>query len=126
MQDNEFAVYGHVYQTGRNGWATAGMGGNGQFNRLSALDWIADHKGPWRDRLTEDQDLGLRLLGCGWQGRQELRAIVDQQGLPRAATAVSPAHALVAGQPAGRLAGRARCGVRRSALPLAWSTSCTC
>ncbi len=81
MQHNEFAVYGHLFQTGRNGWATAGMGGNGQFNRLSALDWIADHKGPWRDRLTEDQDLGLRLLGCGLQGRQELRAIVDQQGL---------------------------------------------
>ena len=38
MQDVEFAVYGHLFQAGRNGWGTAGMGGNGQFNRLSALD----------------------------------------------------------------------------------------
>ena len=81
MQHNEFQVYGYLFQTGRNGWATAGMGGNGQFNRLSSLDWIADDRGPWRDKLTEDQDLGLRLIGCGLQGRQELRASVDQQGL---------------------------------------------
>ncbi len=58
------------------------MGGNGQFNRLSALDDIATGDGPWRDRLTEDQDLGLRLISRGWEGRQELRASVDQQGVP--------------------------------------------
>ena len=68
---------------GRNDWGTAGMGGNGQFNRLSALDAVADEHGPWRDRLTEDQDLGLRLLTEGWKGHQDLRATVDQQGLPR-------------------------------------------
>jgi cellulose synthase/poly-beta-1,6-N-acetylglucosamine synthase-like glycosyltransferase len=85
-QDVEFSVFGHLFQAGRNGWGTAGMGGNGQFNRLSALDDLADGAGPWRDRLTEDQDLGLRLLACGWQSRQDLRATVDQQGLrsPRA------------------------------------------
>jgi cellulose synthase/poly-beta-1,6-N-acetylglucosamine synthase-like glycosyltransferase len=82
MQDVEFSVYGFLYQAGRTGWGTAGMGGNGQFNRLSALDAVADHEGPWRDRLTEDQDLGLRLIGRGWLGRQELRGTVDQQGLP--------------------------------------------
>ena len=38
MQDVEFGVYGHLFQAGRNDWGTAGMGGNGQFNRLSALD----------------------------------------------------------------------------------------
>lgn len=81
MQDVEFSVYGALYQAGRNGWGTAGMGGNGQFNRLSALDSIADHRGPWRDRLTEDQDLGLRLIAAGWHGRQELRGAVHQQGL---------------------------------------------
>jgi len=81
-QDVEFSVYGHLYQAGRNGWGTAGMGGNGQFNRLAALDDIADAAGPWRNRLTEDQDLGLRLIARGWQGRQELRANVTQQGLP--------------------------------------------
>lgn len=82
MQDVEFSIYGHLFQAGRNAWGTAGMGGNGQFNRLSALDAAADHAGPWRDRLTEDQDLGLRLIGAGWLGHQELRAVVEQQGLP--------------------------------------------
>jgi 1,2-diacylglycerol 3-beta-glucosyltransferase len=86
LQDVEFSVYGHLYQAGRNAWGTAGMGGNGQFNRLRALDTIADHSGPWRDRLTEDQDLGLRLILAGWKSRQELRAVVDQQGL----TAIGP------------------------------------
>lgn len=83
MQDVEFGVYGSLFQMGRNDWGTAGMGGNGQCNRLSALDSVADEHGPWRDRLTEDQDLGLRLLTQGWKGRQDLRATVDQQGLPR-------------------------------------------
>jgi len=59
------------------------MGGNGQFNRLSALDQISDEEGPWHHRLTEDQDLGLRLLAAGWEGRQDLRASVDQQGLSK-------------------------------------------
>jgi 1,2-diacylglycerol 3-beta-glucosyltransferase len=83
MQDIEFGVYGHVYQAGRNRSGTAGMGGNGQFNRLSALDAIVTGGGPWRNRLTEDQDLGLRLLTAGWRSHQELRAVVEQQGVPR-------------------------------------------
>lgn len=83
MQDVEFGVYGHLFQAGRNDWGTAGMGGNGQFNRLSALDAVADAEGPWRDKLTEDQDLGLRLIAKGWKGRQDLRASVSQQGLSR-------------------------------------------
>jgi cellulose synthase/poly-beta-1,6-N-acetylglucosamine synthase-like glycosyltransferase len=83
MQDIEFSVYGHLFQAGRDDWGTAGMGGNGQYNRLSALDAVADAVGPWRDRLTEDQDLGLRLIVAGWKGRQELRSTVDQQGPPK-------------------------------------------
>ena len=83
MQDLEFSVYGYLFQAGRDHWGTAGMGGNGQFNRLSALDDLADNQGPWRHRLTEDQDLGLRLIAAGWLGRQDLRARVDQQGLSR-------------------------------------------
>jgi 1,2-diacylglycerol 3-beta-glucosyltransferase len=83
MQDIEFSVYGSVYQAGRNRTGTAGMGGNGQFNRLAALDAIAEGPGPWRNRLTEDQDLGLRLLAAGWKSRQEVRAVVEQQGVPR-------------------------------------------
>ena len=38
--------------------------------------------GPWRDRLTEDQDLGLRLIESGWHGVADARTTVDQQGLP--------------------------------------------
>jgi 1,2-diacylglycerol 3-beta-glucosyltransferase len=83
MQDVEFSVFASVYQAGRNSAGTAGMGGNGQFNRLSALDAIVEGDGPWRDRLTEDQDVGLRLLAAGWKSHQELRAIVEQQGVPR-------------------------------------------
>jgi cellulose synthase/poly-beta-1,6-N-acetylglucosamine synthase-like glycosyltransferase len=82
MQDVEFSIYGCLFQAGRNAWGTAGMGGNGQFNRLRALDDVIVGDGPWRDRLTEDQDLGLRLIAAGWAGRQDLRARVDQQGLP--------------------------------------------
>ncbi|HEX3239639.1 MAG TPA: glycosyltransferase family 2 protein [Solirubrobacterales bacterium] len=83
LQDVEFSVYGHLFQAGRDHWGTAGMGGNGQFNRLSALDTVANEEGPWRDKLTEDQDLGLRLIAAGWEGRQDLRAAVDQQGLSK-------------------------------------------
>ncbi len=81
MQDIEFSIYGALFQAGRNASGTAGMGGNGQFNRLLALDQVANGEGPWRDRLTEDQDLGLRLIAAGWHGRQELRGSVEQQGL---------------------------------------------
>lgn len=83
FQDVEFGVYGALFQSGRNAWGTAGMGGNGQFNRYSALKAVADETGPWRDKLTEDQDLGLRLISAGWLGRQSLRATVDQQGLSK-------------------------------------------
>jgi 1,2-diacylglycerol 3-beta-glucosyltransferase len=83
-QDVEFAIYGLLFQAGRTPWGTAGMGGNGQFNRLTALDSVADAKsgGPWRDKLTEDQDLGLRLIAAGWRGVAEAGTNVDQQGLP--------------------------------------------
>ena len=101
MQDVEFSVYASVYQAGRNHAGTAGMGGNGQFNRLSALDAIVEGDGPWRNRLTEDQDLGLRLLAAGWKSHQELRAVVEQQGVPRLRPLAAAAHALGAGQPAG-------------------------
>jgi cellulose synthase/poly-beta-1,6-N-acetylglucosamine synthase-like glycosyltransferase len=84
FQDVEFSVYGFLYQCGRSPAGIAGMGGNGQCNRLAALDAIADPEpgGPWRDRLTEDQDLGLRLIEAGWLCEQETRATVNQQGLP--------------------------------------------
>lgn len=105
FQDIEFSIYGRLFQAGRNGWGTPGMGGNGQYNRMSALssidtsidreaqqgpadsdpvvgDPLPPSLGPWRDRLTEDQDLGLRLVIAGWDMRHDNRANVNQQGLP--------------------------------------------
>ncbi len=80
-QDVEFSTFGLLFQAGRSGWGTANMGGNGQFNRLSALQSVSDGVGPWRDRLTEDQDLGVRLIQAGWIGRQENSVGIHQQGL---------------------------------------------
>lgn len=86
-QDIEFGVFGHVFQMGRMGWGTANMGGNGQFNRLSALNDVATtdsrgRLGPWREgRLTEDQDIGLRLIRAGWKGQQSTVVTIEQQGL---------------------------------------------
>lgn len=86
-QDVEFGVFGHVFQMGRMGWGTSNMGGNGQFNRLAALDDVATvdsrgQLGPWREgRLTEDQDIGLRMIRAGWKGRQSTRVTIHQQGL---------------------------------------------
>lgn len=80
-QDVEFSIFGHIYQLGRAAWGTANMGGNGQFNRLAALDDVAEAEGPWRHRLTEDQDVGLRLIAAGWRGSHEADSHVAQQGL---------------------------------------------
>lgn len=86
-QDLEFAVFGYVFQMGRMVWGTANMGGNGQFNRLQALNEITEvgpsgKRGPWREgRLTEDQDIGLRLIRAGWRGRQSTLVTIEQQGL---------------------------------------------
>lgn len=86
-QNLEFAVFGYVFQMGRMGWGTSNMGGNGQFNRLQALNEVAERgasgrSGPWREgRLTEDQDIGLRLIRAGWRGLQSTSVSIDQQGL---------------------------------------------
>ena len=81
-------MFGLVFQLGRTAWGTANMGGNGQFNRLSALDAVATAEGPWRHRLTEDQDIGLRLIAAGWRGHHEVGSYVSQQGL----TALRPLY----------------------------------
>lgn len=88
-QHIEFAITAHVFQLGRSRWGTANMGGNGQYVRLAALDDVVaeDHlpreidRGPWRDRLTEDQDIGIRLVRAGWRGAQTVLTAVEQQGV---------------------------------------------
>lgn len=80
-QDIEFSTFGLVFQAGRARLGTANMGGCGQFNRLTALASVATAQGPWRDTLTEDLDLGLRLIHAGWRGSHSNDAVIEQQGL---------------------------------------------
>ena len=81
MQGLEFQIFGGLFQVGRSRWGTAFLGGNGQFNRMTALESVADQEGPWSHYLTEDQELGLRCLEAGWRGEHEPATRVSQQGL---------------------------------------------
>lgn len=79
LQDMEFVTYTDVFQSARDGWGVAGLGGNGQFVRLAAhLDLAPE---PWTDGLTEDLEQGLRLICAGWRTRYCGDAAVHQQGL---------------------------------------------
>jgi cellulose synthase/poly-beta-1,6-N-acetylglucosamine synthase-like glycosyltransferase len=80
-QDVEFTAFGRLFQAGRAWWGTANLGGNGQFTRLAALDAVDDGSGPWRNTLTEDQDLGVRIIQAGWANAQDNDATIHQQGL---------------------------------------------
>jgi cellulose synthase/poly-beta-1,6-N-acetylglucosamine synthase-like glycosyltransferase len=80
MQDMEFVVYGDVFQSARRFIGSVGMGGNGQFMRLSALNTL-DGEGPWSDSLTEDLDLGVRLIAKGWTNQHCTTAAVSQQAV---------------------------------------------
>ncbi|MGV9453911.1 glycosyltransferase family 2 protein [Streptomyces sp. NPDC003635] len=80
MQDMEFVVYGDVFQSARRFIGSVGMGGNGQFMRLSALDTLGGD-GPWSDSLTEDLDLGVRLIAKGWTNQHCTTASVSQQAV---------------------------------------------
>jgi len=79
MQDMEFACIANASQLMRNSLGTVGLGGNGQFARLSALDLLGD--APWSPCLVEDLELGLRLHLREVQIRYISRASVTQQGL---------------------------------------------
>jgi cellulose synthase/poly-beta-1,6-N-acetylglucosamine synthase-like glycosyltransferase len=80
MQDMEFVVYGDVFQSARRFIGSVGMGGNGQFMRLSALNTLGGD-GPWSDSLTEDLDLGVRLIARGWTNQHCTTAAVSQQAV---------------------------------------------
>ena len=79
MQDMEFVIYTEVFQRGRRHLGSVGLGGNGQFMRLAALRSLG--KAPWSRSLTEDLDLGIRLLTAGWQNEFCHTAAVHQQGV---------------------------------------------
>jgi 1,2-diacylglycerol 3-beta-glucosyltransferase len=79
MQDMEFVIYTNVFQRGRRHLGSVGMGGNGQFMRLSALLSLGSE--PWSRSLTEDLDLGVRLLSQGWRNEFCSSVAVHQQGV---------------------------------------------
>jgi len=79
MQDMEFVVFTEIFQRSRQHLGSVGMGGNGQFCRLEALQSLGD--APWTDCLTEDLDLGVRLLLGGWSNRFAHKSYVSQQAV---------------------------------------------
>jgi cellulose synthase/poly-beta-1,6-N-acetylglucosamine synthase-like glycosyltransferase len=81
LQDMEFVTFTEIFQRGREHVGSVGLGGNGQFTRLSALASLAPD--PWTDCLTEDLDLGVRLLCIGWHTEFSSRAYVSQQAVTK-------------------------------------------
>lgn len=79
LQDVEFATFTEVFQRARAQLGSSGLGGNGQFTRLSALMDLGDD--PWSDCLTEDLELGINLLMHGWTNAFVPDTAVSQQGV---------------------------------------------
>ncbi len=79
MQDIEFVVFTEMFQKSRNRSGSAGLGGNGQFTRLTALASLGEE--PWTDYLTEDLDLGIRMICEGWYNTFCPTTFVNQQAV---------------------------------------------
>ncbi|MCY1137045.1 glycosyltransferase family 2 protein [Actinoplanes sp. Pm04-4] len=79
VQDLEFASIVNACQSLRDRLDTVGLGGNGQFTRLSAL--LALGAAPWSACLVEDLELGLRMHLSGVGIRYTSRAAVTQQAV---------------------------------------------
>ncbi|ACU86528.1 glycosyl transferase [Brachybacterium faecium DSM 4810] len=83
MQDLEFRTTNSAMQVLRSRTGTVGMGGNGQFTRLSVLDSLAEeHERPWGRKLCEDYELGLNILEQGLRTHYVREAHVSQEALP--------------------------------------------
>ncbi|MFD3942375.1 glycosyltransferase [Streptomyces sp. NPDC058579] len=84
MQDAEFAVSNTGMQLLRRRTGSVGLGGNGQFTRLTALDRIASaERRPWQqDALLEDYELGLHMRLAGYQVTHVPDTWVTQEALP--------------------------------------------
>ncbi len=79
VQDLEFGTIVNACQSLRDVLDTVGLGGNGQFTRLSALLALGDT--PWSACLVEDLELGLRMHLTGVGIRYTNRASVTQQAV---------------------------------------------
>jgi 1,2-diacylglycerol 3-beta-glucosyltransferase len=84
MQDIEFLAFAKVVQFARTNFSgSVALGGNAQFVRAAALDSSAIEKlrEYWKnDCLTEDLDLGVRLLTKKWKNVYIDSTSVSQEG----------------------------------------------
>lgn len=82
MQDMEFRGQIAAVQALRGWTQTVGLGGNGQFTRLSVLDDIAERADrPWHGSLLEDYELGIHILLAGHKNRHLHDTYVAQEAL---------------------------------------------
>jgi cellulose synthase/poly-beta-1,6-N-acetylglucosamine synthase-like glycosyltransferase len=82
MQDLEFVGTISAMQMLREKTGSVGLGGNGQFSRLSVLNTLTeDFDAPWHGALLEDYELGLHILLAGYQNRFVFSAEVDQEAV---------------------------------------------
>lgn len=79
VQDLEFGAIVDACQNLRDALDTVGLGGNGQFSRLSTLQSLGFT--PWSSCLVEDMELGLRMHLNGVGIRYTSRASVTQQAV---------------------------------------------
>ncbi|MFC5102822.1 glycosyltransferase [Kibdelosporangium philippinense] len=79
LQDVEFGCIADSAQVLRDAIGSVGLGGNGQFTKLSALMLFGDS--PWSSCLVEDVELGLRLHRAGIRIRYVRQANVSQQAV---------------------------------------------
>jgi 1,2-diacylglycerol 3-beta-glucosyltransferase len=79
VQDLEFGCIADASQVLRLRMGSVGLGGNGQFTKLSALEVLGDQ--PWSDCLVEDMELGLRMHLAGVTITYVWRACITQQGV---------------------------------------------
>ncbi|MDN5725485.1 MAG: glycosyltransferase [Propionibacteriales bacterium] len=83
MQDIEFRTAIAAMQSLRGHTASVGLGGNGQFVRLSALIDIAGEYGaPWHGSLLEDYELGVHVMLTGHRTVYLHDTHVAQEALP--------------------------------------------
>ncbi|GAB7047592.1 glycosyltransferase family 2 protein [Catenuloplanes indicus] len=84
LQDMEFTGPIAAMQGLRRRTGSVGMGGNGQFTRLSVLNEISKKFGtPWHGALLEDFELGLHVLLMGYRTEYCHHTFVAQAGLDR-------------------------------------------
>ncbi|MFJ5923678.1 glycosyltransferase [Kitasatospora sp. NPDC092948] len=82
MQDVEFLAANTAMQLLRRRTGSVGLGGNGQFVRLSALDALAEDGRPWPQRgLIEDYESSLELRLAGHRLTHVPEARVSQEAL---------------------------------------------